>query len=303
MGYIVTDYIEDCENHILPLFKAAFNRELPREQWEWRFKRNSCGGPVITCIWDDSTLVGHTAVTPIAAYYKGRLIKAGYSGTSIGHPLYVGTLPMAVKTLVDRNSELEFIFTFPNKNSFLVFNKLLKWANPGDVFAMAREPWKTEPCPYVRHMDSFGKNHSRLVNELAACYDFVVCRNEDYLKWRFTDKPDSGYQCYEYVKDGNVEGFMVLNRYKAAEGLHGQIVDIIAPELDVFEALVNHASNIFCENTSIIKLWMTAREYMVKLEEMGFKPAGDAFPITIWPSGSSPDLCRMYLTMSDSDVF
>jgi hypothetical protein len=303
MSYRVTDYTEGCENHILPLFNTAFKRELPREQWEWRFKKNPYGGPFIACIWDDSRLVGHTAVTPLPAYYKGERIMAGYSGTSMGHPGYVGTLPLAVKTLVERNPGLEFIYAFPNKNSCLVFKKLLKWANPGEVFSMAREPWEVESCKYIRRIDAFGKRHSRLINRLAARYDFMVCRDEEYLGWRFTHKPNSGYQCYEYEKDDEVKGFTVLNTYEDPTGTHGQIIDIIAPELDVFEALVNHASYLFYKNTSIVKLWMTAREYVNKLEEMGFKPTGNAFPITIWPCEKSRDLCRMYLTMGDSDVF
>jgi len=58
MSYRVSDYTEGCENHILPLFNTAFKRELPREQWEWRFKKNPYGGPFIACIWDDSRLGG-----------------------------------------------------------------------------------------------------------------------------------------------------------------------------------------------------------------------------------------------------
>lgn len=305
MQYKITSYIEGCEKHILELFQEAFKRDFSYDNWYWRFKANPFGEPSIKCMWDGDALIGHSALNLQYAWVRGKYTKIAYNGTSMGKQGYVGTIPLLIKELTKNDPEIDCYYTAPNSNSYLAFEKILKWKNIANIKFMYSAP----SIQKVNHLNiqklfAFTKDHTRLVEELKNSHIFINARDENYLTWRYLLKPNSDYEIFEYRLDNQLKAWMVLNIYDSTNEKHGQIIDIVAPSLESFEKLIIFALNYFYGKADIVKTWITSSVYLDKVIKLGFKPlSSPQFPLFIKSETSFGSIEDMYITMADSDVF
>jgi len=114
------------------LIKLVFKRELPLEFTIWKYLNYPDGEVYISSAWDRDKLIGIQSIFPLSIqtgknYFKGKLFM------DVGvHPAYRGK--GLFKELVENAEDfswqqgVEFIVTFPNKNSYpLFFRKLKGW--------------------------------------------------------------------------------------------------------------------------------------------------------------------------------
>ena len=97
-------------------------------------------------------------------------------------------------------------------------------------------------------------------------------------------------------------GYIVINECRKNNENHLQIIDCVAAEKPMFTELIKFAIHKAVEqNDDLVKLWLTSKEYIPALNELGFEYGMHPFRLTLWTDDYQiPD---MYLTMSDSDVF
>lgn len=199
--------------------------------------------------------------------------------------------------------EVDIICGWPNKNSYRITTKFLKHHYIGDVcFWTAKPACNSHEDDRISRIDSFSTAHGKLHENLISNHAYIIKRDETYLNWRFRDNPSGGYKMFQYSTDEKVDGYMVLNIYRDNQELHGQIIDIISPDLDVFESMMEYAKSFFAEKgCSLVKLWLSDMSYAKALEKVGFVYGMQPFRMTIWDRDM--DLSRMYITMADSDIF
>jgi GNAT superfamily N-acetyltransferase len=162
----------------------------------------------------------------------------------------------------------------------------------------------------LREIRVFDKEFEDFWKEVSRGYSMIIVRDQDYLNWRFVERPAAGYRVFKCERNGKVIGYVTLT--SKSSGVHrlGYIVDLLCPANDtaVFERLVSFAINFFkTEHADLIVCLVTKHgAYSQLLKQLGFfhvssaKVVGEAYNSLVLRevrrNGS-----RWYLTLSDTD--
>lgn len=300
--YKAAGYVEGFEDKAQELFSRCFGgRKFDTEVWDWQFNSNPYFNRRVTTLWDEDTLIAMTALTPSFALVDGREVVSAVSGTTMARDDYRGVSIQLVSECGKQNRDIEFKYSFPNRQAFRIATKFYGHHYVGDVAFWTARPRRLPRDERVSKFELFTTEHGDLYRGVADAHSYMKRRDKDYLNWRFVQKPRAGYGLYEYA-DYGVSGYVVVNEYREGEESHLQIVDIVANSEEAFACLMQHAINLAYENgDDIVKLWLTSRAYKRTLEGMGFAYGMQPFRVTVWDRDI--DLEDAYITMSDSDVF
>lgn len=300
--YILLPYESSYFDKVQSLFALAFGgRTINKDSWEWQFFKNPCLNERITTLWDGDVLVAVTGLTPAFSHLNGNPCMSACSGTTMARPDYMGVSIQLYKECAENNKDISLIYGFPNKNSFPI-TKFIGHHYVGDICFWTAKPVQLPKDSNVRLISKFTEEHGELYKELINSSCYLRDRSTSYLNWRFVDKPNNNYHVVDYYWEGKAQGYLVYNQYQEGDENHFQVVDIVATEIDVFEALLKFALNEAYETNSILlKMWMTHHRYYETLRNLGFEYGEHPFKCTFWDRDLSIEDC--YFTMSDSDIF
>jgi hypothetical protein len=299
-----TGYIAGMEEKIYELFwKAYLGRRFNHSVWEWQVIRNPCIKACMVNLWKGNELIAHENYNAFHIILNGSRIVAAAAGTMMVDPNYPGlSIMLKAKCKEFYRDKLAFTYGFPNSNSFPVV-RALKHNHVGDIPFWVKEPRTEAVIHKCKQIQSFSKTHGQLMSCHIGMHKFMKERNDDYLNWRFIEKPHNNYECYDYTDAGALSGYIVLNTYTNESGeKDAQIIYIIPSDEYVFSDLICFAEAFAIKNDcSRLKLWMTSKDYIKRLIKLGFYEDKQVFHMTSTCSGLALD--NMYVTMSDSDVF
>lgn len=302
-NYQITGYRPGDEDHILELFRHAYGREFQMDAWRWQFLNSPYESERMVNVWDGGRLVAHTAITVFQACLDGEEKIAAYSGHTMARREYPGISKLLLNAARDSVDDLDILYAFPNQNSFYIFKDILRFVYLGDIYFWFSPPEPEGTLPAgIAEISRFEPEHGALYRTLISSHRFITKRDLVRLNWRVLQKPGSGYRLFEF-RDGDVlKGYMVLNLYWDAGVLHGQIIDIVAPDKRVMDRLICFARVWFGRlGCGAVKLWLTSEHFQDVLAGRGFRPGGRPFPMII--NTHCCDIRDLYLTMIDSDVF
>jgi hypothetical protein len=301
--YRVDGYPKQNLDKVQALFTKAFGgRMLSIQGLIWQMENNPCLKERALSLWDNEFLVAYTALTPGAAFYSGKEIIAAVSGTTMADADYPGASFQLFSECKNKNNDVNLIYGFPNRNSFNICVKYLKHRHVGDVAFWTARAKKKNVSNKIMQFDSFSNEYEKISRALAKEHVFIKTRKKEYLNWRFFQKPGNIYKCFEYINDGQRQGYIVVDTYEENSVIQLQVVDLIADTKAVLKELLRYAINLAVEwNCRFIKLWLTSAQYNDVLEECGFTYGEHPFPMTCWMQEF--DLSNSYITMADSDIF
>ncbi len=126
----------------------------------------------------------------------------------------------------------DWLFAFPNGQSrraferreFQTIQKVPLWFRP------ARG--RVRPSERVRPVETFGEEHDRFAERLAAEQGLTAMRSAAYLGWRYGAHPYFDYQCLELRRDGQLDGLLVLNRMEARGRTTLWVMELLAVDAD-----------------------------------------------------------------------
>ncbi|HNU88804.1 MAG TPA: GNAT family N-acetyltransferase [Ferruginibacter sp.] len=242
----------------LERYKEAFEKNdmpmpLPKLQWQhdhylkrsfisWIIDDNNCIAGLYSSFFVDFLAEGNRKA---AAQSIDTLTDINYRGKG----LFTKLASDVNKRLADAGTP--FIYGFPNSSSAPGFFKKLGWQKIGDgsvpflvrpirfTFFLKKlmkakespaKPLQTATITHdkIRAMKDF--NDGR-VNALAETFlsgkKYAVCRDSNYLNWRFVEKPDEQYSLYGYYESGVLKGFVVFTVKQKHGGNIGYIMDLI----------------------------------------------------------------------------
>ena len=300
--YEARAYVPGFEDKAQELFSKCFGgRVFDRETWNWQFNHNPCLNQRVTTLWDGEILVALTALTPSIAIIEGEEKICAVSGTTMARDDYRGVSIQLVKESGNQNEDIDFKYSFPNKQAFRIATKFYGHRYVGDIASWSLKPFSTTVDDHIKGLTAFDDRHGSLYKSQVDEHYFIKKRDADYLNWRFVKKPGNNYQLFEYFNDV-VRGYIVINEYREGNESHLQVIDILADSETVFCELIKFAVNQGQNRgTDIVKLWMTSGKYHEILKTIGFEYGRQPFRMTVWDRDI--DLKNAYLTMSDSDVF
>lgn len=314
----IKDYQLGDEIAILDLFEIVFQQKLNSENWIWRFRDNPAGKHLIKLMWDNDKLIGHYAVSPLVMSVEGQDVLTALSLTTMTHPDYQGKgifskLSMALYEDLEDKLNCRSIWGFPNNNSHYGFVKKLAWKNLAVMHTLALNYKFLKPKEIqlsCKEISCFNASHEDFITrKLIENTNTYTKPGVAYLNWRFVNKPNSTYKCYEFDSDSG-KSVLVVKPYRVRNSSK-YILNIIFCVMDNYEEIhdiihyINQDLNYNFEKATIWKsLWDPNH---LNLERQRFVPELPQTYIAARIHDSMPDSFLDFrnwnISMSDSDVF
>ncbi len=300
--YEVKGYPKNELKKIQSLFSESFNRrQLRLDKLRWQMEENPCLKERAISLWQGTKLVAYSALTPYTAVFCGNDIVAAVSGTTMADKDYPGVSIQLLTECVKRNSDINLIYGFPNRNAFGIAIKYLKHYYVGEIAFWTAKATQQDSSSKIFPFFSFSEEYEKISRKLSQTHIFIKIRKSEFLNWRFFRKPGYDYKAFEYI-DNKRRGYIVVDIYKEKCIKQLQIIDLIADSKEVLQELLLYAVNLANDwNCKIVKLWLTSVQYKDVLQECGFVYGEHPFPMTCWLQSLNID--KTYITMADSDIF
>lgn len=314
----IKDYKTGDEHQILKLFETVFRQKLSLENWQWRFRDNPAGKHFIKLMWEGDKLIGHYAVSPVYMNIEGEEVFTALSLTTMTHPDYGGRgvfkqLSSEMYQYLESKFQCKAIWGFPNNNSHYGFVKRLGWSNLTILHTLGiniKNIKRKDICFKVNAIHKFNDAHVEFINKKIRSFaKTYVKRSSSYLNWRFINKPNAKYKCYEFKSDSGNAIIIVKfyqNRNKNKYDLN--ILDCFMDNYEQIHDYIDYISNDSKLEIEKVTLWKNLFDpNHLSLEKLGFVPTLPQTYISakIHHSASVPfsDFRNWYISMSDSDVF
>lgn len=313
----IRDYKIGDEHQILELFEIVFKQKLSLENWLWRFRDNPAGKHLIKLMWEGDKLIGHYAVSPVYMNVDDQKVLTAHSLTTMTHPAYGGKgifkqLSLALYEDIENNLNCKAVWGFPNNNSHYGFIKRLNWSNLAVIHTLGLDPKKIQKKDIkfkVKEIDRFVESHVNFINKQIIKFGKIfVLKDLFYLNWRFINKPNANYKCYEF-QSASSKAIVIVKFYQTKNQKHD--LNIIDCYMDDYEEIQNYIG--FIINNSKLKiekvtLWKSLFDpNHLSLEKQGFAPTLPQSYISARIHHSAPnsfsDFRNWNFSMSDSDVF
>ncbi len=314
------------EREILRLYQLAFGRDLDLSYWNWRFRDNPEGKLQIELMFDGNSIAGHYAVSPVRMVCDGKPALTALSNYTMTHPDYgrKGIFTILAERLYDRivTEGGEFVWGFPNKNSYHGFFHRLNWSWVKDISTLMVKAGEFKSPPWKSRLEagevnSFGPEFDVLWMEqrdqYANLFRYFAARDTKYLNWRFVQNPRYPYKIF-FAKEGvHYLGYSVVKFYEDEDQVFGDIVDIFCTfDKDVFQFLIGTSVEYLSQKAAKICCWMNEGcVFYGYLRDMGFQESPflthfGVRPLSATAQGERAYLTEYknwYLTMGDSDVY
>jgi SAM-dependent methyltransferase len=310
-GCNIRPYKKGDEEGIVKLFKEIFGREMPVDEWRWKYAGSGnnkvYSSVAVTGLGD---IVAHYGGMPHRMIYKGNDIYGLAIGDVMVHPKFRGSkLFKQVAAIVPEEGVKDgFVlgYGFPNERAMLLPEKLGLYEKVEDVLEANKEVrfnneltrfiYKLFPLPY----DDL--RIDKLWEKCKARMSLAVTRDRDYLMWRYQQHPLFRYELWGLKKrwGHKLEGLAVLRR----EAERMLVIDFLClPEMMeiLFRKIENHS---FVSGSKTVALWFPGYLQNI-LRDLGFsiKPSCTVIPRTTHERTLTKDEMAgsFFYTMGDTD--
>lgn len=156
---------------ILDLFQRSFNKALSGVLWDWFYLQNPSGEAIVTVAYDEEELIGHYALIPMPLKNDDdETIRACQSITTMVDSSRADLKlfeRLANETYLRAQAKgYELIFGFPNQNSKIYFQRILRWQLHHNDFIALLTPQQLlrNPsfCRYYKEKNRFHNDDSYL---------------------------------------------------------------------------------------------------------------------------------------------
>jgi predicted N-acetyltransferase YhbS len=309
------DYQPEDEQLICSLFNTVFKQNMTREFWNWRYSNNPFGNKKISLCFDQDQLVGHYAVSPIEFISNDQIFRAAHSMTTMIHPDYQGqglfTKLATHQYDLLKQQNYDFVWGFPNRNSYYGFIKNLNWMPVMELpFLKCQDGEETlksdlrssETAPPKTEFDSFLQQQNSATLGLH--------RNSNYLQWRYNDNPVNKYQTTFFYSGTVLVGVLITKSYTTAQGTFKDILELITIDSNVTKQILawTRYTFLYLEKVTGLYAWrcLFDRDYLMYFQNK-FVPQAPLTYLGVLPlnnkTQSIVQSTKWTLSMGDSDVF
>ncbi len=262
---------DEDRDRVLALRNEVFGEDTyDQKRWQWQYKDNPMGVSVIDLavdVEDSKKLAGHYAVISYDIQSKNHAIKGAQSLDTFTSGEYrrQGIFVNLAEETYKRSEEagIDFIFGFPNKNSYPGFVQKLSFIDPFG-FGMFKLPLRAgyflnrfigntpvssiplkfkniklglESKKVTRLGDCFDRVASKFTNQ----FPYMVKRDRKYFEWRYVNCPDRKYEIYECSTDSKVVGYFVLSPDESNNYVN--LIDIIVSDKKYYDQVIGEIIN------------------------------------------------------------
>lgn len=308
----IRDYTPGDEIKITELFESVFGKPMSVEYWNWRFKNNPSHKYAIKLMWDDQTLVGHYAVSPVVLDIDHTQQLTGLSMTTMTHSSYTGLgvfqqLAESLYKDMQTRHGMVAVWGFPNNNSHRGFIKNLSWKDVGVLPMMTCDITLLSPklSDTVTTITAFNETHHQAQISFFDDYRVKVRKDSGYLNWRYVDNPVNKYTIWD-INDG-VDGYVVVKEFGVSGKKQLDIIEwCVAKNERITKSVLQHLAGSYTDGYQQLNIWMPLHdERHLYFEKLGFI---NNLPVTYMGirSFQLPDMEQdknWWIQMGDSDVY
>jgi hypothetical protein len=323
--FLLRPYQDGDEEKVIALWEAAFNQKMDTRIWRWKFHDNPFGRQIMLCLTENRTPIAMYAGIPYQANWNGQKIRMTQLIDNMSHPdfrqatngrkgLFIQTAEFFFEVYGGAHASV-FHYGFPGQKHFKLGQLFLHYNMIKDGGSYLEASPSAIKRKYLlsfdglHSTDQFDEGFDRLWQEAKNDFVFSVCRNQQFLQWRFASHPLNSYETYvlKNRKNGIVAYLIILIREKTAT-----IVDIFGKnDLATINKLVFQVSKIMKKKgVEKIRVWLPKNHFITKsLIDSGFIEMPE--PLGIVPTGRSLfdnlniqfALENIFYTMADGDLF
>lgn len=319
--WICRDYQDYDAAQVLTLYKQVNNREMTSTHLAWKYFSSPFGKSVIKLMFDGDILIGFYAASPVTVQVEGDPVKAALSVNTMTHPDYrgKGIFPYLGKKTYQACEQkgIKFVYGFPNNNIYKSRIRNLEWIGFGKMSILERNSESSAAvagATDIHEIDKFDSRINLLWEKTKAGNNVIVPRNQEFLNWKFVQRPTVEYFKYIHTDEANnVAGYLVLKTYTGGNEDTGHIVDILCiNNEDVVTSLVRFSCNYFFQRgIKRLSCWVPEDSlYSQVLVGEGFTRQETETYFGVKPLDKEDVSVRnveqfrnWHLTMADSDVF
>lgn len=295
------------EQAIFELLNAAFGKWHSLEYWEWWYKKNPAGSPVIWLAEYENKIIGHYGIIPKRMKVGNSYMTGSFSCDAATHPEFQGR--GVFSSVVNRcyidaaENDIPLTCGFANvhlgptykryewRGNICFIDTLIKVLNweplliryihnkflvhaAAQVLEKIHRSRSVNESLKIERISRFDERINRFWSEISRQFEILVIRDQRYLNWRYVEHPEKDYTIYIAVKDHRILGYCVLSEEQGENLRRGYIVDILGFQnhCNVVNYLLHRAIKYFEEhNVDIVKCSMLEKHpYKSIFKKAGF---------------------------------
>jgi hypothetical protein len=202
---VVRTFTPGDENAIRDLFALCFGKEMPREEWAWKYK-NSPSGSTAAIALDDDKIVAHYGGLRMKFHYRGKSFDVLQPCDVMTRPDYRarifskrGAMIRAGEHFYEANP-MDFAFGFPSERHAILGTKQLGYTKHEYVTVLNKRVSAFRrmgnPLLKIEKGWNFIKGHEidRLWEETKDRQGLAILKDSRYIFWRYKDNPVKRYE-------------------------------------------------------------------------------------------------------------
>lgn len=266
---------------ITELLSATFGKWHDLKYWNWWYKRNPAGTPIIWVAEFDGKIIGHYGIIPLVMKVGSSYVTGSFASDGATHPDYrgMGVMSSILNRLFLDAAESKISFTCGFASSRLWFYRryerigrisrmilmarVLNWEAtiasisrnsmlshvPGKVLDKILTPTHHNRNLTIERVVLFDERIDYFWNKISQTFGIIVKRDRNYLNWRYVNHPQIPYVIYQAVRNGRVMGYCVLSEQERNNLKLGVIADMVGfgGHSEALECLMGRALHHFEE--------------------------------------------------------
>ena len=210
---LIREYQENDEHQILDLLNSNFkgqqhlNIERDLKWWEWKYKNNPFGDPIINVIEHDKKIIACRPFWPWELTVRGRELKCYQPVDAVVDKHYRGCgifTKLTTKTLLENKDRIDLIFNFSNEQSiranlrvgWTFIGKLHWYVKVNNIGSSFKQMRNSTGFISVRQEDDDRINKLK-IDQVKEIFDFSgkfkTDRTKEFLIWRYMQHPQINY--------------------------------------------------------------------------------------------------------------
>jgi len=271
---------------VLTLYSEIFEVNISVADFKWQYFENPClgDGDLLNMVVTDENndIIGHTAFIPADFMVGENMVRGALSSGSIISRKHSGLFPL-LYTKLEKHLKMRgfnFLFAFPNENSYPFFVKLFRYTNPHfQLHQLRRKSLSIQNSEPLFRFDP-----GMIKNQLVPAFQ----------QWRLESSPHNSYHIAE------VGGVTFHYKHFLSDE-----IDIVAIEADSLCLSSRQLLDFFAsfDEVEAVNIYSTSPAFSVFLDSLGFedKKSRNRFVYKSFEKQhTEPDF---FLQMVDSDVF
>lgn len=274
------------EEKIRALFKICFGREMPHEEWAWKYDAASWGSAAAVALYDDE-IVAHYGGIRMKFYSQGRTLEAFQPCDVMTHPKYRARIFAKRGAMIKAGehffavNRMDFAFGFPSERHAVLGTKQLGYTEHAHIAALnkkvagMRRIWS----PLLRTETGWdavkGEELDALWERARDSYALSIDKKSSYIFWRYRDHPAKQYEPL-IVKGLNRHDLKAFAVFSIKES-RLSVLDFFCSNGIKIETLLKMFENIaVMRGLDNIELWSNPKESVYKiLTDYGYKVKKD----------------------------